>query len=227
MLKKIDRRISYFLVFDTETANSLDNPLMYDLGFAIVDKRGKVYAQFSLIIADVFFGMSNIMKSAYYAEKLPRYFEEIAKGERQVVSLFEARKILHDVCKEYNVKACIAHNARFDYRSTSTTQRYLTKSKYRFFLPFGIPLWDTMKMAHDTICKTKGYRSWCEENGFMTKHKTPRPQEKAETIYRYLIGDENFVESHTGLEDVMIEKEIFAHCMRQHKPMRKLAFSPR
>ena len=42
MLKKIDRRISYFLVFDTETANSLDNPLMYDLGFAIVDKRGKV-----------------------------------------------------------------------------------------------------------------------------------------------------------------------------------------
>lgn len=227
MLKKIDRRISYFLVFDTETANTLDNPLMYDLGFAIVDKRGKVYARFSLIIADVFFGMSNIMKSAYYAEKLPRYFEEIAKGERQVVSLFEARKILHDVCKEYNVKACIAHNARFDYRSTSTTQRYLTKSKYRFFLPFGIPLWDTMKMAHDTICKTKGYRSWCEENGFMTKHKTPRPQEKAETIYRYLIGDENFVESHTGLEDVMIEKEIFAHCMRQHKPMRKLAFSPR
>ena len=48
MLKKIDRRISYFLVFDTETANSLDNPLMYDLGFAIVDKRGKVYARFSL-----------------------------------------------------------------------------------------------------------------------------------------------------------------------------------
>lgn len=227
MLKKIDRRISYFLVFDTETANTLDNPLMYDLGFAIVDKRGKVYVRFSLIIADVFFGMSDIMKSAYYAEKLPRYFEEIAKGERQVVSLFQARKILHDVCKEYNVKACVAHNAKFDYRSTSTTQRYLTKSKYRFFLPFGIPLWDTMKMAHDTICKTKGYRSWCEENGFMTKHKIPRPQEKAETIYRYLIGDEKFIESHTGLEDVMIEKEIFAHCMRQHKPMRKLAFSPR
>ena len=82
-------------------------------------------------------------------------------------------------------------------------------------------------MAHDTICKTKGYRSWCEENGFMTKHAKPRPQEKAETIYRYLIGDENFVESHTGLEDVLIEKEIFAHCMRQHKPMRRLAFNPR
>ena len=84
-----------------------------------------------------------------------------------------------------------------------------------------------MKMAHDTICKTKGYRSWCEEHGFMTKHKTPRPQEKAETIYRYLIGDETFEESHTGLEDVMIEKEIFAHCMRQHKSMRKLAFTPK
>lgn len=227
MLKKIDRRISYFLVFDTETANSLDNPLMYDLGFAVVDKRGKVYEKFSLIIADIFFGMSDIMKTAYYAEKLPKYFEEIKKGERQVVSLYQAKKLLNDVCKEYNVKACIAHNARFDYKSTSTTQRYLTKSKYRFFLPFGIPLWDTMKMAHDTVCKTKGYKNWCEKHGFMTKHKVPRPQEKAETIYRYLIGDENFVESHTGLEDVLIEKEIFAHCMRQHKPMRKLAFSPK
>lgn len=227
MLKKIDRRISYFLVFDTETANSLDNPLMYDLGFAIVDKRGKVYEKFSLIIADIFFGMSDIMKTAYYAEKLPKYFEEIKKGERQVVSLYQAKKLLNDVCKEYNVKACIAHNARFDYKSTSTTQRYLTKSKYRFFLPFGIPLWDTMKMAHDTVCKTKSYKNWCEKHGFMTKHKVPRPQEKAETIYRYLIGDENFVESHTGLEDVLIEKEIFAHCMRQHKPMRKLAFSPK
>ena len=31
----------------------------------------------------------------------------------------------------------------------------------------------------------------------------------------------DFIESHTALEDVMIEKEILAYCYRQHKKMRK------
>ena len=37
----------------------------------------------------------------------------------------------------------------------------------------------------------------------------------AENIYRYLINDASFEESHTGLEDVLIEKEIFAECVRR------------
>ena len=37
----------------------------------------------------------------------------------------------------------------------------------------------------------------------------------------YENGNNDFVESHTGLEDVLIEKEIFAKCMAQHKKMRK------
>ena len=221
---KIDRRKKYYLVFDTETANGLDDPIVYDLGFAIVDRKGNVYEKHSLIIREVFYGMKDLMKSAYYAKKLPMYYAQIANGERKVVSLYEARTLFYEVCKKYNIDVVIAHNARFDYKSTSKTQRYITKSKYRFFLPYGVEIWDTMKMAHDTICKTKGYISWCKENGFMTKHKKPRPQEKAEIIYRYLIGDETFVESHTGLEDVLIEKEIFVHCMKQHKPMRKKCF---
>ena len=55
--------------------------------------------------------------------------------------------------------------------------------------------------------------------------KSGRPQATAEILYRYISGDDDFIESHTGLEDVMIEKEIFVHCMRQHKPMRKKCFA--
>ncbi len=218
----IDRRISYYMVFDTETANGFDDPIVYDIGGAIVDKRGKVYETFSFIIKDVFFGMSDLMKSAYYAEKIPKYKEQIASGERKVVSYYEAKAHINKLAKKYNLKACIAHNARFDYRSTSKTQRYLTKSKYRFFLPYGVELWDTMKMANDTICKQVHYKEWCYTNGYLTKNG--RVRKTAEILYRYITGDNNFIESHTGLEDVMIEKEIFAHCIKQHKPMRKLAF---
>lgn len=220
---KIDRRKSYYIVFDTETANGLDDPIVYDLGGAVVDKKGKVYETFSLIINEVFYGMVDLMESAYYAKKIPMYKEQIENKERKVVSLFEARKIFHALCKKYNVKACIAHNARFDYRATAKTQRYLTKSRYRFFLPYGIELWDTMRMAEDTICKQVHYKEWCYLNGYLTKNG--RVRKTAEILYRYISGEHDFKESHTGLEDVMIEKEIFAHCIRQHKPMRKLAFN--
>lgn len=218
----IDRRISYYMVFDTETANGLDDPIVYDIGGAIVDKRGKVYETFSFIVDEVFFGMSDLMKSAYYAEKIPMYENQIANGERKVASYYEIKKYINKIAKKYNIKACIAHNARFDYRSTSKTQRYLTKSKYRFFLPYGVELWDTMRMANDTICKQVHYKEWCYTNGYLTKNG--RVRKTAEILYRYITGNNDFIESHTGLEDVMIEKEIFAHCIRQHKPMRKLAF---
>jgi len=98
----------------------------------------------------------------------------------------------------------------------------LTKSKYRFFLPYGVELWDTLKMAQDTICKQKTYITWAKSNGFTMKNG--RVRATAEILYKYISGNIDFIEEHTGLADVLIEKEIFAKCMAQHKPMRKLCF---
>ena len=108
---------------------------------------------------------------------------------------------------------------RFDYRSTNTTQRYLTYSRYRYFFPKDIPLWDTLSMARDTIVKQKTYIRFCENNGYCTKNGKPRAT--AEILYRYITNDVDFTESHTGLEDVLIEKEIFVKCIRQHKKMKR------
>ena len=38
----------------------------------------------------------------------------------------------------------------------------------------------------------------------------------AEVLYRYIKGNKDFIESHTGLEDVMIEKEIFVECLKRN-----------
>ena len=222
MTQKIDRRKSYFIVFDTETANGLDDPIVYDIGGAVVDKKGKVYETFSFVIFEVFCEMRDLMQSAYYANKIPMYEKQIANGERKIVRYSTAKKYINELAKKYNIKAMVAHNARFDYRSTTKTQRYLTKSKYRWFIPYGVELWDTMKMANDTICKQTHYKEFCYNNGYLTKNG--RVRKTAEILYRYISGEHNFIEEHTGLADVMIEKEIFAHCIRQHKPMRKLAF---
>ena len=215
----IDKRISYYLTIDTETANSMDDPMMYDLGGCIHDKRGKVYESFSFVIYDVFCADRELFNTAYYAEKRPMYEQQIQDGSRKIVSIFTARSHVHDLCKKYNVKAIIAHNARFDYRSTNCTLRYITKSRCRYFLPYGIPIWDTLKMAQDTICKQPTYIRWCKENDFCQKNGKPRAT--AEILYRYISGNTEFIEDHTGLEDVLIEKEIFVRCVRQHKKMRR------
>ena len=220
---KIDKRKNYYLTVDTETANGLDDPIVYDIGGCVHDKKGNVMETFSFIIYEVFYGMKDLMQSAYYADKIPKYQEQIDKGERKVVTYRTAKKYINELCKKYDVKAIVAHNARFDYRSTTKTQRYLTKSKYRFFLPYGIEIWDTMKMANDTICKQWSYKEWAYTHGYITKNG--RVRKTAEILYKYISGDNNFKESHTGLEDVMIEKEIFAHCIAQHKPMRKKCFA--
>ena len=80
-------------------------------------------------------------------------------------------------------------------------------------------------MANDVVAKTPTYRKFCFDNGYVTSHKTPRPQVKAEVIYRYITGDNDFIESHTGLEDVLIEKEILAYCFSKHKKMRKKLYA--
>ena len=218
----IDKRKHYYLTIDTETANTLEDPMMYDLGGAVHDRKGNVMETFSFIIYDVFCADRALFDTAYYAVKRPMYEEQIAAGQRKIVSIFTARRYVHDLCKKYNIKAIIAHNARFDYRSTNYTLRYVTKSASRYFLPYGIPLWDTLKMAQDTICKQKTYIKWCAENGYLKKNGTPRAT--AEILYRYITQDEFFEEDHTGLEDVLIEKEIFAKCMSQHKKMTKSAW---
>lgn len=219
----MDKRKNYYLTIDTETANGLDDPIVYDIGGCIHDKKGKVYETFSFIIYETFCEMKDLMQSAYYADKIPMYEKEIKDGTRKIVKWTTAKSYIKNLCKKYNVKAIIAHNARFDYKATATTQRYLTKSKYRYFLPYGVPLWDTLKMAKDTICKQKTYIKWATENGYTMKNGTPRAT--AEILYRYISCQNDFIENHTGLEDVLIEKEIFAKCMAQHKKMRKECFA--
>ena len=42
------------IMIDTETTNSLDDPLCYDIGFAVVDILGNVYESHSFVVSDVF-----------------------------------------------------------------------------------------------------------------------------------------------------------------------------
>ena len=202
-----------FIVLDTETTNDIDCPIAYDLGFAVIDRKGNIYEKHSFVVADVFLD-EELMASAFFAEKIPMYWEQIVKGERKIKRLYNIRKTLAGVMQKYNTKIVIAHNARFDYISTATTQRYLTKSKYRYFFPYGTEIWDTLKMSREIFKDDEKYCAFCTENNYKTANNSNRYT--AEILYRYLTNDNSFIESHTGLEDVLIEKEIFVECVRRN-----------
>ena len=204
--------MSYYVMLDTETTNSLDDPIAYDIGFAVIDDNANIIESYSFVVAEVFLD-KELMSSAYFADKIPQYWEDIHNGSRQLRVLDTIRRTLNNVCKKYDVKAIVAHNARFDYRSTVVTRRYITTSKYRYFLPYGVELWDTLKMSREVFKNDDEYGQFCYENNFLTSRGARRYT--AEILYKFITNDVSFEEAHTGLEDVKIEAEIFAECMRR------------
>lgn len=217
-MAKIDRRKNYFLVLDTETANGLEDALVYDCGYVVTDKAGTIYHKASFIVYDIFISEKDMMQSAYYAEKISDYEKDLVKSKRKLVNFFTLGKEIKAIMKEYNIKQVWAYNALFDINALNTTQRYLTKSKYRFFFPFGTKINCIWSVACQTICKQKSYFSFTKKNNFLTSRGI---KTSAEIVYRYLKDDATIEEEHTALEDAIIETEILSRCLRQHKAIKK------
>lgn len=212
-----------YIVLDTETTNTFDDPFTYDIGWAVIREDGEIIKPRSFVVADVFMDEPELMKEAHFADKIPQYVADIADGKRELRRFETIRKILAEDVKNYNVKAIMAHNMRFDYKSVTRTQRWLTSSKCRYFFPYGVELWDTLKMARQTFGKNEEYKNFCHENGYVCANGQIRLT--AEILYRFITNNPDFVESHTGFEDVTIEKEIFVHCVQMNPEIEKGVWS--
>lgn len=211
----------HFLVIDGETCNTpvidgqldVKNGQVYDLGGAVIDEYGTEKERFSVVNEDVFFRMPNQMNEAYYSEKIPQYLEDMRMGNHKIVDTWGMYKVVKDLCEKYDIQAIVAHNSRFDVQALNATIRYQTKSRKRYFLPYGVRIIDSLKLAKKVFGTDPQYIAFCQENGYMTNHTTPRPRLTAEVLWRYISKDNDFIESHTGLRDVEIEKEIFTKCL--------------
>lgn len=221
----------FILVLDTETANTLEdekgkldmsNVLVYDCGYAVIDRTGKIYETASFVNRDIFIEESRLMQSAYYAEKIPQYWKEIRQGKRKISTTEGIRNAMFETMVKYHIDTVSAHNARFDIMALNNTLRYVTKSKKRYWFPFTIEIWDTMAMSRDVISKMPTYKKFCLDNNQLTK--TGRLKLTAEALFQFIRKDPCFAEQHTGLEDVLIESQILAYCFKQHKKMKKVLY---
>lgn len=213
----MSRRKEFFMVLDTETANSVNEPIPYDIGYAISDRHGNIVLERSFIVAETFIDLKEAMDSAYYAKKIPMYWDDLKSGKRTMKSIFNIRKQMLADMKEYNVKKVGAYNMAFDKKALNNAIRYYSKSLIRWFFPYGTEYFCIWNMACQMILSTKTYIKFAEKNGFESEKGNLLTN--AEVCYRYIKKELDFVESHTGLEDVKIEIQIMAKCFDQHKKM--------
>lgn len=210
------RTTEKFIVLDVETANDTVDALTYDVGFIVADRHGNIYESHSFCVYDIYRGERELMQSAYYAHKLPLYEEGLKNGEYKLVKFSTVKNLIWKLMAEYNITKVFAYNCHFDRNALTKTQRWLTKSKYRWFFPKETEFCDIWNFACSTICQQKGYKDFCELNGYIS-NRGNNYRSSAECVYQFITNQNTFEELHQGLADVYIEYEILLKCYATHK----------
>ena len=208
------------LLVDVETANDTDCALTYDISTRLITPDNKILTEHAFVVRDIFCDMREVVKEAYYADKIDEYVADVQQNNRQMYSFMGARRIILDEMAEHNCKTVVAYNCRFDKNALNNTLRYLTKSKFRWFFPYDTEYVCIWNMACQTICQTQEYKDFAESYGLVSNNgKNYRAN--AQTVYSFLTNNPNFTEEHKGLEDVKIEQEIFTHCLQNYNEFPK------
>ena len=209
------------LVLDTETANSINYPLPYDIGYKILNRKGKVLVSHSFCVYEIYCKEKEMMKTAYYAEKLPQYEEELKKGTRKIAKLYTIRKIILEEMEKYKINRVYAYNMNFDKRALNNDRAFTTANKYRYFFPHETEFRCIWNAACQVLLARPSYIKFALENDYVSPKNNIFTN--AECCYRYITKNTEFNEAHKGIDDVNIEAEILLAVFRQHK---KVDFTP-
>lgn len=273
MENKRGRKPKLYMVLDCETATlpfvkeweltakqkqkiSIAKPIIYDLGWRIVDRNGNVYSQHSFLIQETFF-VPNIFNTAYYSWKRPLYMERFQRGEIVTKTWEEAMQILEADLQ--HVEFATAYNAMFDFKKaipfTEDYIAHLYSSEYNE--------WERrQKKVCEEILKETPWENPREFDGMNfnfrgkdyplsdlwglactrlineTKYKNKCLElsmitasglyfkTSAETTFRFLIDGYDFEEEHTALNDAIIETEILKKALKKGKIEQGIQYFP-
>ena len=209
---------TYIAVVDTEVIG-LANRSIYDLGVCIMDKKGNIVEQGSWLIQEIF-DNERLFATAYFANKRNLYFQKLEEGKIEKVPFLVARQRLLEMIGRWNVKYLSAYNLGFDLSAFKYSMKAFTGSDHFFPLEMdSISRLDIWGFACETILQQKTFQKMAVAKGWISDKGNKISN--AEICFRYITGNDNFVEEHTGLEDCKIECQILARCFAQHKSFTK------
>lgn len=253
----------YYLVLDTETATlsfsdticrdsdekqkiSIAKPLVYDIGWLVIDRQGNVIHKENYLVQETFF-VPSVFNTAYYSAKRELYLQMYEAGQIKSACWNDIVEVLLRDLR--NVDIAVAYNAAFDFKKAIPfTESYIEalysaefnnwerKQRYScnqilngknkegmrpdYLEPYFelrgevFDIADLWTIACDRLINIDRYRDYCLSNGLIT----PSAQyfkSSAETSYKYLLNNREFVESHTALNDAEIEAEILLKALRK------------
>lgn len=240
---KIDKRKNYYIVFDTETIG-IDNPYIYDIGYIVTDKKGKIYKKVNHLIREIFTN-NKLMEQAYYYNKMPLYLEMLNNNQIDIINFSDIVKEIQQIIKEYNIIGIGAYNVDFDIRALQKTTEFIYPNIFKldfikntnnkqvpqvhkfvkqYILKANIFIFDIWTMSCKSLCKQKTFLTFYKE---LTQRNNIKSN--AEIVYNYVINSNNdnkFIEQHTALSDAEIETQILSRIFKTNTNICSQVFMP-
>ena len=200
-----------FLVLDTETVGLEGH--VYDMGWAICNKRGEVVHTRNHLVRENFTNPKRMMGAFYAGKMFSHYADMLQAGTVTMLPWAEICGLLAEDFEAFGVDVVCAYNAGFDLRVIRQTHADLGGTGK--VLPRACDVLDIWQFACETKLSQKQYRNIALSQGWVSE--VGNIKTGAEFAYRFVGGDWAFVEDHTALSDVLIEVAIMAECFRQKK----------
>lgn len=194
-----------YLIFDTETI-SIDKPYCYNIGYVIINENGKTLVEKDFIVEQIWHN-APLFASAYYANKRSIYIGRMkSKKTRMNKYGFICREMKRDI-EKYEVKIAYAYNSSFDERVFNFNSNW-----FNCINPIeDIKVSDIRGFALEYLVKDE-YQNFCEENELFTE--SGNYSTTAESMFRFISNNLDFIEEHTALADSQIEKDILMKCIK-------------
>ena len=261
-MNKYDKRRKYYIVLDCETATlpeainydgeerkniAIAKPLIYDLGWQVIDAQGRIYARKNYLISEIF-SVPAIFDTAYYASKRCIYLEKLEKGE---IILTDWKTASAELVEDMD--ACVAvgaYNSMFDYKKAIPfTDLYISKlysPDFHDWLNYQNKKLPWLAKGNrnenpngfdETIFRFRGkeyplFDLWglscrhilnCDEYKNMCLDNDWQTasgkyfKTSAETAFRFVSETLDFEEAHTAIDDAEIESILFAEICKRTK----------
>ena len=226
---------------------SIAKPLVYDIGWTISDRNGNIIKRENYLIQETFFVPNIFNTAYYKDKRpqyMKLYSEGKIKAAtwNEVIEILLADLETVNFVTAYNAcfdfKKAIPFTERYIYHLYSENyNKWEEWQKKRcidilengnhaknenYLVPVfelrgnEYPLIDIWALACDRLLNTNKYRKYCCDNNFFTDSKKFF-KTSAEVSYRYLMKDNDFIESHTALSDAEIETFILAKALKRGK----------
>ena len=226
---------------------SIAKPLVYDIGWTISDRNGNIIKRENYLIQETFFVPNIFNTAYYKDKRpqyMKLYSEGKIKAAtwNEVIDILLSDLETVNFVTAYNAcfdfKKAIPFTERYIYHLYSENyNKWEDWQKKRcvdilengnhaknenYLVPVfelrgnEYPLIDIWALACDRLLNTNKYRKYCCDNNFFTDSKKFF-KTSAEVSYRYLVKDNEFVESHTALSDAEIETFILAKALKRGK----------